>query len=106
MALAPTVAKCFIGAPAGVTMPTPETSTLPPCSMRNCEGPWRNGGRGGRAFARNQRLRKLLAPPQPPSPVLCEEDPPETAHEANLLLDRHFPWLLDALAPKRTRHSL
>lgn len=59
-----------------------------------------NGARGGRAFARNQRLRKLLAPPpQPPAPR--EEEPPETAHEASALLDRQFPWLADVFKRRR-----
>lgn len=64
-----------------------------------------NGARGGRAFARNQRLRKLLAPPSLPQ-ALCEEEPPETAHEASLLLDRQFPWLATAFAPKRRKIHL
>ena len=58
----------------------------------------RNGARGGRAFARNLRLRKLLAA-TPPASVVSDEPPPETAHEASLLLDRQFPWLADAFAP-------
>ena len=65
----------------------------------------RNGARGGRAFARNLRLRQLLAPPTPPQ-AAREEQPPETAHEASLLLDRQFPWLADAFAPRRRRESL
>ena len=60
----------------------------------------RNGARGGRAFARNLRLQKLLAPP-PPLQAPREEEPPETAHEASLLLDRQFPWLAGAFAPRR-----
>jgi len=60
----------------------------------------RNGARGGRAFARNQRLRKLLAPPPPAQPP-DEEESPETAHEASLLLDRQFPWLADAFRRQR-----
>ena len=58
----------------------------------------RNGARGGRAFARNLRLRKLLAPPPPPAPA---EPAPETAHEASLLLDQKFPWLAGAFALRR-----
>ena len=64
----------------------------------------RNGARGGRAFARNLRLRKLLAPPPPPQ-ALREEEPPETAHEASLLLDRQFPWLAGAFSPRHSRKS-
>ncbi len=63
----------------------------------------RNGARGGRAFARNLRLRKWLAPP--PSPAALAEPAPETAHEASLLLDRQFPWLVGAFAPRRRRVS-
>ena len=59
----------------------------------------RNGARGGRAFARNLRLRKLLAPTPPQA--AREEEPPETAHEASLLLDRQFPWLADAFRRRR-----
>ena len=64
----------------------------------------RNGARGGRAFARNLRLRKLLAPP-PPAQVPRAEEPPETAHEASLLLDRQFPWLAGAFTPRPRRKS-
>lgn len=59
-----------------------------------------NGARGGRAFARNQRLRKLLAPPPPPQ-APSEDEPPETAQEASLLLDRQFPWLASAFKRRR-----
>jgi hypothetical protein len=65
----------------------------------------RNGARGGRAFARNQRLRKLLAPAPPPPSAPCQEEQPETAHEASLLLDRQFPWLAGAFAPRSRRRS-
>jgi hypothetical protein len=60
----------------------------------------RHGARGGRAFARNLRLRKLLAAQSPASESL-PEPAPETAHEASLLLDRQFPWLAGAFAPRR-----
>ena len=60
----------------------------------------RNGARGGRAFARNQRLRKLLEPPPPPPLTACHEEQPETAHEASLLLDRQFPWLAAAFVSR------
>jgi hypothetical protein len=51
------------------------------------------GVRGGRARARNLRMRKLQAAPKTarvPLPRL------ETAAEANALLDRQFPWLIGA----------
>ena len=64
----------------------------------------RNGARGGRAFARNLRLRKLLAAASP-SPELLRDPEPETAHEASLLLDRQFPWLAGAFVPRRKRVS-
>jgi hypothetical protein len=61
------------------------------------------GARGGRAHARNLRLRQSQAPvytvneiPGPPS---------ETAHEASLLLDAQFPWLAAAFAPRPTLRS-
>ena len=65
----------------------------------------RNGARGGRAFARNLRLRKLLAPAPPPPPVPLPEPILETAHEASLLFDRQFPWLANDFAPKQKRHA-
>jgi hypothetical protein len=61
----------------------------------------RNGARGGRTFARNLRLRKLLTPPPPPPPPAPLAEPvPEMAHEASLLLDRQFPWLAGAFTPR------
>jgi hypothetical protein len=60
----------------------------------------RNGARGGRAFARNQHLRKKLAASSPP-PAERPAPPPETAHKANFLLDRQFPWLAGAFARKQ-----
>ena len=65
----------------------------------------RNGARGGRAFARNLRMRKLLTPP-PPLPAPLAEPVAETAHEACLSLDRQFPWLAGAFAARRQRHGL
>ena len=56
------------------------------------------GARGGRAHARNLRMRKLKAPPmraEPPAPRL------ETAAEAIALLDHHFPWLIGAEKSRR-----
>ena len=62
----------------------------------------RNGARGGRAFARNLRLRKLLEPPSD-APATLPEPPVETAHEASLMLDQQFPWLAGAFAPRRKK---
>ena len=56
------------------------------------------GARGGRAHARNLRLRPSQAqhPPVAQLPAL----PSETAHQASLLLDTQFPWLAAAFAPR------
>ena len=58
------------------------------------------GARGGRAFARNQRLRKSQTP-VPPVPSL-PTPPLETVHQASLLLDAQFPWLAGASPRRRT----
>jgi hypothetical protein len=64
-----------------------------------------NGARGGRAYARNLRLRQLLAPPAPAS--FCGPQPlPETAHEASLLLDRQFPWLAGVFISRAQRKRM
>ena len=57
------------------------------------------GARGGRAFARNQRLRKsqTSVPPVTPLPT----PPLETVHQASLLLDAQFPWLAGASTRRR-----
>jgi len=53
------------------------------------------GARGGRAYGRNQRLRKLQTLPTPRmSPVHLRV--PQSVHQASLLLDRKFPWLAEA----------
>ena len=59
------------------------------------------GARGGRAYARNLRLRPSQAqhPPLAQLPAL----PSETAHQASLLLDAQFPWLAAAFAPRPNR---
>ena len=64
----------------------------------------RNGARGGRVFARNQRLRKLLAA-ESAAPEPLPEPAPETAHEASLLLDRQFPRLAGAFTSKHRKES-
>ncbi len=56
------------------------------------------GARGGRARVRNLRNRTMHAVPKAarmPVPVL------ETAAEASALLDRQFPWLIDAEKSQR-----
>ena len=61
------------------------------------------GARGGRAHARNLRLRQFQAPVQP---VAATPGPPsETAHEASLRLDAQFPWLAAAFARRPTRKA-
>ena len=58
----------------------------------------RIGARGGRAHARNLRMRRLKAAPKPaeiPTPR------PETAAEAIALLDRQFPWLIGVEKSRR-----
>jgi hypothetical protein len=60
------------------------------------------GARGGRAYARNLRLRKLQAPPPGSQPrVQLPRPQPETTHQASWLLDRQFPWLAEAFPPRR-----
>jgi hypothetical protein len=58
------------------------------------------GARGGRAHARNRRLRKSPAPVQPVAQL--PDLPSETAHEASLRLDVQFPWLAAAFARRPT----
>ena len=50
------------------------------------------GARGGKAYGRNQRVRRALAPPQPRSVVLPAA-PQETTTAAIAILDAEFPWL-------------
>jgi hypothetical protein len=51
------------------------------------------GARGGRTFARNQRVRRraLVATPQPPMPSLPAIRIPMA--ESIAMLDARFPWL-------------
>ncbi len=60
------------------------------------------GARGGRARARNLRLRKArptATAASVPTPVL------ETAAEAIAVLDRQFPWLVRAEKPRRAERG-
>ena len=60
----------------------------------------RLGARGGRAQARNRRLRQLDQPPE--EQMADESAPQETTAEAIALLDAQFPWLRGA---EKRRHS-
>lgn len=59
----------------------------------------RLGARGGKAHARNQRVRRALLATLP-QPVLLPLAAPETAAEAIAVLDAQFPWLREV--EKRT----
>ena len=60
------------------------------------------GARGGRAHARNLRLKKLLVPPPQPN-LPRSQHAPQSVHQDCLLLDQQFPWLADAfLRPRRS----
>ena len=61
------------------------------------------GARGGRAHARNLRLRPSQAQHSPVAQL--PELPSETAHQACLRLDAQFPWLTAAFAPRPTRRA-
>ena len=58
------------------------------------------GARGGRAHARNLRLRP--APP-PLAVASLPQHLPQNAHQTSLQLDAHFPWLAAAFAPRQAR---
>jgi hypothetical protein len=60
------------------------------------------GARGGRARARNLRMRKLMA-----APKRVEVPVPrcETAAEAIATLDLQFPWLIGAERSRRPARS-
>jgi hypothetical protein len=51
------------------------------------------GARGGRAFGRNQRLRRALLPTAPPDAVSRRPPLLPTPADAIALLDAQFPWL-------------
>ena len=61
------------------------------------------GARGGRAHARNLRLRPSQAPHAPVAPL--PELLSETAHQASWRLDAQFPWLAAAFASRFTRRA-
>ena len=56
------------------------------------------GARGGRARARNLRLRQV-----PPSPPVAPPPQPtrQTAHQTSLQLNAEFPWLAAAFVTRR-----
>lgn len=55
----------------------------------------RLGGRGGRAYGRNQRVRRALIP-TPRADVPLRAAPRETTAKAIALLDAQFSWLRGA----------
>ena len=57
------------------------------------------GARGGKAFGRNERLRRALLPP--PASASLPAVPRHTTAEAVAELDARFPWLRRA----EKRHS-
>jgi hypothetical protein len=61
------------------------------------------GARGGKAFGRNERLRRALLPPPTPASVSLPAVPRHTTAEAVAALDARFPWLRGA--EKRARHA-
>ena len=69
-------------------------------SLEQCR---RLGACGGRAHARNCRLRRLAL--ALPAQTISSADPqPETAAEAIAILDTQFPWLRGAENRKAARH--
>ena len=60
------------------------------------------GARGGRAHARNLRLRQV-PPRQPVAPL--PQPIPQTAHQTSRQLDAQFPWLAAAFAPCQARRT-
>ena len=55
----------------------------------------RAGARGGKATARNRRLREAVAAPAPPA-MVSPISHPETTAAAIAALDSQFPWLRGA----------
>ena len=56
----------------------------------------RIGARGGKARARNRRVRQQGQTPVPPPPGAVLPPPPQTAAQAIAALDAQFPWLCGA----------
>jgi hypothetical protein len=54
------------------------------------------GARGGKAFGRNQRLRRALLPTPPPATVSLPAVLLRTTAEDIAVLDARFPWLRGA----------
>jgi hypothetical protein len=65
----------------------------------------RIGARGGKAFGRNQRLRRALLPTPPTPTVLLPAVPRHTTAEAVAALDACFPWLRGAEKREATRRG-
>jgi hypothetical protein len=61
------------------------------------------GARGGKAFGRNERLRRALLPPPTPATVALPAVPRHTTAEAVAALDNRFPWLRGAEKREATR---
>ena len=77
-----------------LTMTTNNPYILFSKSMQQCR---QLGARGGRAFARNQRLRRLACLRSVPDSAMRQDDATrETAAEAIAMLDAQFPWLRGA----------
>ena len=77
-----------------LTMTTNNPYILFSKSLQQCR---QLGARGGRAFARNQRLRRLACPRSVPESAAIPDDPAlETAAQAIAMLDAQFPWLRGA----------
>ena len=59
----------------------------------------RLGARGGKAYGRNHRARRLLMPTPPVTPPRVA--PPETTAEAIAVLDAKFGWLRGAESSRK-----
>jgi hypothetical protein len=59
------------------------------------------GARGGKAYGRNQRARRVLMPTPPPA-VPRRPAPRQTTAEAVAVLDAQFPWLSGWGEPRKS----